>query len=75
MFYSLKVLMTYWNMSAIEVEDTMDQFQKKSLASSEFDPTLQTLVFTMNSFIFGFYVAQLENEKVCNLTYFFNCLT
>lgn len=58
-----QVLMTYWNMSAIEVEDTMDQFQKKSLASSEFDPTLQTLVFTMNSFIFGFYVAQLENEK------------
>ena len=40
--------MTYWGMDEYQVEDVMTEFLKKSLAQSEFDPMLDSYVFSIH---------------------------
>jgi hypothetical protein len=46
--FMFKVLMTYWDMNKFEVEDVLTEFLKKSLAQSEYDPTLDSYVYGKN---------------------------
>lgn len=57
-----QVLMTYWDMDQIEVEDIMTEFLKKSLAQSEFDTTLDSYVYSIHDLQLDFIKNQLRSK-------------
>lgn len=61
-----QVLTTYWSLDQVEVEDLMTEFTKKSLANSEFDPDLDSTVFTIHDLQLDYLksVSQGDREAV-----------
>ena len=55
--------MTYWEMEREEVEDIMDEFLKKALASSEFDPVLDSYVYSIHDLQLDYLKNQLQRKE------------
>ena len=54
--------MTYWDMDHYEVEDLMTEFLKKSLAQSEFDPKLDSYVYSIHDLQLDYLKSKLKND-------------
>ena len=55
--------MTYWNMNNIEVDNVMTELVKKSLASSEFDQSLESDVYSIHVLLLDYLKTQLNEEE------------
>ncbi len=55
--------MTYWDMDMFEVEDIMTEFLRKSLAQSEFDPVLDSYVYSVHDLQLDFLKTQLKEDE------------
>ncbi len=54
--------MTYWDMDRYEVEDIMTEFLKKSLAQSEFNPDLDSYVYSIHDLQLDYLKGQLRED-------------
>jgi hypothetical protein len=70
-FFSLQVLGTLWSRNKYEVEDTMSEFVKKSLAVSKWNEVLNSYVYGIHDLLLYYLKHQLSDEekKVCNFRY------
>ena len=59
--------MTYWDMNSIEVDNVMTELVKKSLASSEFDQSLESDVYSIHVLLLDYLKTQLNIDEEKNL--------
>ena len=55
--------MTYWDMNNIEVDNIMTELVKKSLASSEYDQSLDCDVYSIHVLLLDYLKTQLKEEE------------
>ena len=58
-----KVLMTYWDVNDVEVDNIMTEFLKKSLAKCEFDPNLETHVYSIHILFLDYLKTGLREDE------------
>ena len=55
--------MTYWDVNEVEVDNIMTEFLKKSLTKCEFDPNLETHVYSIHILFLDYLKTGLREDE------------